>query len=199
MLSSTQIAIFASGAGSNAEKIAQYFDDHPSVKVSLIVCNNPKAGVVEIARQENIPLILLEKKEFFSPNHLLDRLTDKKIDFLVLAGFLWMLPADLVRAYPKKIINIHPALLPKYGGTGMYGDRVHQAVIANHEPESGITIHYADEVYDHGQIILQAKCFVEENETVEHLAAKIHALEHKNFSKTIELVINLQNIVKTRI
>jgi phosphoribosylglycinamide formyltransferase 1 len=199
MLSSTQIAIFASGAGSNAKKIVQYFDAHPSIKVTLIVCNKPKAGIVAIAQQENIPLIMLEKKEFFSPDHLLNRLTDKKIDFLVLAGFLWMLPVELVRSYPKKIINIHPALLPKYGGMGMYGDRVHRAVISNRERESGITIHYADEVYDHGQIILQAKCFVEQNETVEQLAAKIHALEHKNFSKTIELIINLQNIVKTQI
>jgi phosphoribosylglycinamide formyltransferase-1 len=198
MVSTTQIAIFASGAGSNAQKIIHYFRNHPSVQVALVVCNRPSAGVLTIAQQENMPFVILEKEKFFSPNHLLDMLHEKKIDFLVLAGFLWMLPVEVVRAYPKKIINIHPALLPKYGGRGMYGDHVHQAVIDNKEPESGITIHYADEVYDHGQIILQAKCLVPEHETVERLAARIHVLEHRNFSKTIELIINLQNIVKTQ-
>jgi phosphoribosylglycinamide formyltransferase-1 len=114
-----------------------------------------------------------------------------------LAGFLWKLPAELIQSYPKKIINIHPALLPKYGGKGMFGKRVHEAVINNRDKESGISVHYVDEIYDHGKIIFQAKCIVEENETAESLAEKIHALEYKNFAKLVELIVNLKNIVKS--
>jgi len=196
-MSSTQIAIFASGTGTNAQKIIDHFRHIELITVSLILSNKPKAGVLTIAQQENIPFIIIEKEKFMSGELYLSVLKENNINFLVLAGFLWKLPDGLVRSYQKKIINIHPALLPKYGGKGMFGDHVHEAVIANHEKESGISIHYVDEIYDHGKIILQAKCIIEENETTETLAKKIHALEHKNFSKLIELVINLKNIVKT--
>lgn len=196
MSSLKQIAIFASGAGTNAQKIIDHFGNNKSISVALILCNKPNAGVLNIAQKEKIPFVIMEKEKFFSGDHYLDILKEKKIDFLVLAGFLWMLPVALIKAYPEKIVNIHPALLPKYGGKGMFGNHIHEEVIKNKEKESGITIHFADEIYDHGQIIFQAKCIVEKNETAESLAKKIHELEYKNFSKTIELIINLQNIVK---
>jgi phosphoribosylglycinamide formyltransferase 1 len=197
MLSLKQIAIFASGAGTNAQKIIDHFRNNKSITVALILCNKPNAGVLSIAQKEKIPFVVIEKEKFFSGDHYLDILKENKIDFLVLAGFLWMLPAELIKTYSGKIVNIHPALLPKYGGKGMFGNHIHEEVIKNKENESGITIHFADEIYDHGQIIFQAKCIVEKNETAESLAKKIHELEYKNFPKTIELIINLQNIVKT--
>ena len=197
MSSLTQIAIFASGTGTNAQKIIDYLRNNKSTKVVLILCNKPNAGVLTIAEKEKIPFIIIEKEKFFSGNYYLNILKEKKIDFLVLAGFLWMLPIEFIKTYRGKIINIHPALLPKYGGKGMFGNHIHEKVIKNKEKESGITIHFADEIYDHGQIIFQAKCIIEKNETAESLAKKIHALEYKNFPKTIELIINLQNIVKT--
>ena len=155
------------------------------------MCNKPKAGVITIAQKENIPFIIIEKEKFAAGEFYLSILKEKKIDFLVLAGFLWKLPVELIRSYPKKIINIHPALLPKYGGKGMFGNYVHESVIKNNEKESGITVHYVDEIYDHGKIIFQAKCIIEKNETVETLAKKIHAIEHKNYPKLIALVVNL--------
>jgi len=197
MSSLKQIAIFASGAGTNAQKIIDHFRNNKSITVALILCNKPNAGVLTIAQKEKIPFVIMEKEKFFSGDHYLGILKEKKIDFLVLAGFLWMLPAELIKTYSGKIINIHPALLPKYGGKGMFGSHIHEEVIKNKEKESGITIHFADEIYDHGQIIFQAKCIIEKNETAESLAKKIHELEYKNFPKTIELIINLQNIVKT--
>jgi phosphoribosylglycinamide formyltransferase-1 len=197
MSSLKQIAIFASGAGTNAQKIIDYFRNNKSITVALIICNKPNAGVLTIAQKEKITFIIIEKEKFFSGDHYLNILKEKKIDFLVLAGFLWMLPAELIKTYFGKIINIHPALLPKYGGKGMFGNHIHEEVIKNKEKESGITIHFADEIYDHGQIIFQAKCIIEKNETAESLEKKIHELEYKNFPKTIELIVNLQNIVKT--
>jgi phosphoribosylglycinamide formyltransferase 1 len=188
-----QIAIFASGAGSNAGRIIDYFHHHPTVKISLIVCNKPGAGVLDIAGKELIPYILIEKEKFFRGNAYVDELKERKIDFLVLAGFLWKMPSELVNAYRGRIINIHPALLPKYGGKGMYGQHVHAAVIAAREAESGITIHYVDELYDHGQVIFQASCPVAADDTPESLARKVHLLEHEHFPRIIEEVINLQN------
>jgi phosphoribosylglycinamide formyltransferase 1 len=196
-MSLTQLAIFASGVGTNAQKIIDHFRNHSSIKVALILCNKPNAGVLTIAQKENIPFVIIEKEKFSSGEFYLSILKEKKIDFLVLAGFLWKLPVELIKSYPKKIINIHPALLPKYGGKGMFGDHVHESVIKNNEKESGITVHYVDEIYDHGKIIFQAKCIIEKNETAETLAKKIHALEHKNYPALVELVINLKNIVKT--
>jgi len=180
------IAIFASGAGSNARKIIEFFENKGlRIKVSLIVCNVPGAGVMEIAEEKGIPSLMINKSDF-TANGYVESLKNAGIDFLVLAGFLWKVPEVLVKAYPKAIINIHPALLPKYGGKGMYGTRVHEAVIEAGEKESGITIHWVNEHYDEGAIIFQAKCSIDANETADTLANKIHALEHAHFATTIE-------------
>jgi len=189
----TNIAIFASGAGSNAQKIIDHFRGSGMAKIALIVCNRKKAGVLQIAEKEHIPFLVIEKEKFFSGNGYLDELASRKIDFLVLAGFLWKIPESLLRAFPKRIINIHPALLPKYGGQGMYGNFVHEAVIGAREKESGITIHYVDEHYDNGDIILQVQCPVLDGDTPELLADRIHELEHANYPIVIEeLVKKLQ-------
>jgi phosphoribosylglycinamide formyltransferase 1 len=186
------IAIFASGAGSNAEKIIEHFaliKNSSSGRIVLIVYNKPQAGVLKIAEANNIPVLLIEKEKFFRGNGYADELKAAGIDFIVLAGFLWKIPSALIKAYPKKIVNIHPALLPKYGGKGMYGMHVHEAVIANKEKESGITIHYVDEVYDHGDIIFQAQCPVLRDDTPEVLARRIHILEHRHYPEIIEKII----------
>ncbi|HEU5168865.1 MAG TPA: phosphoribosylglycinamide formyltransferase [Chitinophagaceae bacterium] len=191
-----QIAIFSSGAGSNAKKI---IDHLTSLKekgistaiVSLIACNKPAAGVLEIAAENNIPVLIIEKEKFFRGNAYIDELKAAGIDFIVLAGFLWKIPVALIKAFQGKMINIHPALLPKYGGKGMYGNFVHETVIANKEKESGITIHYVDEVYDHGQIILQATCLLEEYETPESLSKKVQVLEHRHFPPAVALLATL--------
>ncbi len=190
--SQTNIAIFASGAGSNAEKIIQAFHGSSNSKghISLIVCNKPTAGVLLVAKRHGIETLIIEKERFFSGDHYLPVLAAKNIEFIVLAGFLWKVPAGLIQAYRDKIVNIHPALLPKYGGKGMYGSRVHEAVIAAGEKESGITIHFVDELYDHGKVIMQATCVVESTDTPESLAEKIHLLEHKHFPLAIKGVIN---------
>lgn len=193
-LPSARIAIFASGAGSNAKRIIDHFKNSALAEIGLIVCNKKEAGVLQIAEKEKIPFIIIEKEKFFKGNAYLDELKEKKIDFIVLAGFLWKIPDILLKAYPKKIINIHPALLPKHGGKGMYGQNVHQAVLSAQEKESGITIHYVDEHYDNGDIILQIKCPVLENDTAESLAQRIHSLEHANYPVIIEeLVRNFSN------
>jgi formyltetrahydrofolate-dependent phosphoribosylglycinamide formyltransferase len=179
------IAIFASGAGSNAQQIINHFRDASNIEIKLIVCNKPNAGVLTIAEKENIPSLLIEKERFFNGDHYLPELQKNNIDLIVLAGFLWKVPAALIKAYPKKIINIHPALLPKYGGKGMFGNHVHNAVIINKETESGISIHYVDEIYDHGAVIFQASCPVDANDTAETLARKIHVLEHQHYPKAI--------------
>lgn len=185
-----KIAIFASGAGTNAERIIDHFRDHPSIRISLIVCNKPGAGVLNIAQKEQIPSILIEKARFFQGDAYVNELQERGIGFLVLAGFLWKIPDALVKAYRGRILNIHPALLPKYGGKGMYGAFVHTAVIAAKETETGITIHYVDEIYDHGKAIFQASIPVEPTDTPESLAQKVHALEHAHFPKIIEKEIN---------
>jgi phosphoribosylglycinamide formyltransferase-1 len=184
-----QMAIFASGAGTNAQQIIQHFKEHPFIKIALIVCNKPGAGVINIAAKEDIPVLLIEKEKFLLGNAYTDELKALGIDFIVLAGFLWKLPAALVTSFPNKIINIHPALLPKYGGKGMYGNYVHEAVITAGEKESGITIHFVDEWYDHGNIIFQATCTIDENETPASLARKIHMLEHTHYPIIIEKTI----------
>ncbi|HPG12191.1 MAG TPA: phosphoribosylglycinamide formyltransferase, partial [Chitinophagaceae bacterium] len=153
-----KIAVFASGAGSNAQKIIDHFRNHDTIHVALIVSNKPEAAVLKIAARENIPTLVIDKEKFFQGNGYVEELNKEKIDLIVLAGFLWKIPLLLIKAYPEKIINIHPALLPKYGGKGMYGNHVHQAVLNNREKESGITIHFVDEIYDHGQIIFQTTC-----------------------------------------
>ena len=196
------VAIFASGAGSNARKIIEYFEgggadlnaqvvgagSNTRIKVSMIVCNVPGAGVLEIAKEKGIPTLLINKEEFARTGYV-ESLRNADIHFIVLAGFLWKVPAVLVNAYPRSIINIHPALLPKYGGKGMYGARVHEAVIAARENESGITIHWVNEQYDEGAIIFQATCSVDNGDTPAMLANKIHALEHAHFAPTIEKLL----------
>ena len=186
-----RIALFASGAGSNAQKIIDHFRDHAFIKIALIVCNKPDAGVLNIAAANQIPALAIDKEKFFRGNSYVDELTAANIDFIVLAGFLWKIPTTLIKAFHRKMINIHPALLPKYGGKGMYGQFVHEAVITNKDKESGITIHYVDEVYDHGQIILQATCLVAEDDTPETLANKVQAVEHRHFPATVALLATL--------
>ena len=191
-----RIAIFSSGTGSNAKKIIDHLSalnesGNCAAIVSLIVCNKPGAGVLKIAEENNIPTLLIEKEKFFRGNAYTDELKSADIDFIVLAGFLWKIPVALIKAFHGKMINIHPALLPKYGGKGMYGNFVHEAVLANKEKESGITIHYVDEVYDHGQIILQATCLVSEDETPESLAKKVQVLEHRHFPPAVALLATL--------
>jgi len=184
------IAIFASGAGSNAQKIIDHFKNSDHIIISLIVCNKPAAGVLSIAEKENIPSLLIDKEKFFRGNGYTDELKQAGIDFIVLAGFLWKIPDTLIQAYPGKIINIHPALLPNYGGKGMYGNFVHQAVIASGEKESGITIHYVDGHYDNGDIIFQARCAISENDTPATLASRIHQLEHEHYPQVIEKLLS---------
>ncbi|MBI2730344.1 MAG: phosphoribosylglycinamide formyltransferase [Sphingobacteriales bacterium] len=183
------LAVFASGAGSNAQAIINHFKNSATVKIVLIVSNKPEAGVLKIAEKENIPSLIIEKEKFFRGNAYVDELKQNGVEFIVLAGFLWKVPSALIKAYPNKIVNIHPALLPKYGGKGMYGMHVHAAVIANKEKESGITIHYVDELYDHGSIILQSTCEITGKDTPETLAAKIHTLEHKHYPSVIESLL----------
>jgi formyltetrahydrofolate-dependent phosphoribosylglycinamide formyltransferase len=191
------IAIFASGAGSNAQNIINYFRPNEplggSVSIKLIVCNKPGAGVLAIADREQIPTLLIEKEKFFRGNAYVDELKEKKIGFIVLAGFLWKIPSALIKAFPHKIINIHPALLPKYGGKGMYGHHVHQAIIDNKEKESGISIHYVDELYDHGDLIFQAKCAIHETDTADSLAKCIHQLEHEHYPRVIAALVDKMN------
>lgn len=184
-----RIAIFASGAGSNARKIIEHFSQHPKIRVELIVSNKSQAGVLKIAEEYSIPTLLIEKEQFFRGNAYVDELKKQQIDFIVLAGFLWKIPVALIRAYPQKIINIHPALLPNFGGKGMYGRFVHEAVLERKEKESGISIHIVDEVYDHGEVIFQARCKVSEDDTSETLAQRIHELEHKHFATEIEKLL----------
>lgn len=184
-----KIAIFASGTGSNAAKIIEYFKNHKSISVSLVVSNKSDAGVLKIAEESLISTLILEKEKFFRGNAFTNELKAAGIDFIILAGFLWKIPTALIKEFPDRIINIHPALLPKYGGKGMYGQHVHQAVIDNKETESGITIHFVDEQYDHGDIIFQAKCSVQENDTASLLAAKVLQLEHKYYPKVVEEVV----------
>lgn len=186
-----RIAIFASGTGSNAAKIIDYFSaKEKNVTVALIVCNKPTAKVLLLAQEKNIDTLLLEKETFFNTNIYIEILKSKKIDLIVLAGFLWKMPVNFIQAFTNKIINIHPALLPKYGGKGMYGQFVHKAVLDNKEKESGITIHFVNENYDEGKHIFKAACSINNTETVESLAKKIQELEHQYFAKVIEDVLN---------
>lgn len=183
------IVIFASGAGSNAKQIINYFKNEEKTKVVLIVCNNPNAGVLNIASNENIPVLLIQK-EIFKETGYLAEIKKYHPGLIVLAGFLWMIPKILINHFAHKIVNIHPALLPAFGGKGMYGSAVHEAVLKAQEKESGITIHYVDDKYDHGKTIFQAKCIVAENETPESLAGKIHELEHTYYSVTIDKLLH---------
>lgn len=188
-LNMNNIAVFASGSGTNAENLIRFFRPGTIADVKLVLCNKPGAGVLERARNLDVETVLFDREELYHSDRVMDKLKEYEIDLVVLAGFLWLVPEKLVRAFPGAIVNIHPALLPKYGGKGMYGNRVHQAVIENGEKESGITIHYVNEKYDEGNIIFQAKCPVAENETPESLAKKIHALEYEHFPRVVREVL----------
>ena len=185
-----RIAIFASGSGSNAENIYHYFKGNNEIEISAILTNNTKAKVIERAERLGIVCKIFDKTAFYNSTEIIDFLNSKKIDLVVLAGFLWKIPENLIKAFPDKIINIHPALLPKYGGKGMYGDKVHQSVIENKETESGITIHYVNDNYDEGKIIFQAKCIILPTDNYEDLAKKIHALEYEHFPKVVEKILH---------
>ena len=185
----TRIAIFASGSGSNAENIANYFSENSDVDVSLILTNNPNAFVLERAKKLGIKSLVFSKTDFLKTDDILHFLDINEIDLIILAGFLLKIPKKLIKSFPNKIINIHPALLPKYGGKGMYGDKVHQSVIDAKETESGITIHFVNEDYDEGKIIYQAKCKITPTDTADDLATKIHTLEYEYFPKTIEKIL----------
>ncbi len=182
------LIIFASGAGTNAAAIIAYFQQSGKAKVSLIVSNKADAGVLQIAKREEIPFLIINKQTLHE-TMLIEQLSDIKPSLIVLAGFMWKVPAAMVHAFPGKIINIHPALLPGYGGKGMYGHHVHNAVVSAKEKESGITIHYVNEVYDDGNIILQARCPVGEQDSADELAARIHKLEHFYYPRAIEFLL----------
>jgi formyltetrahydrofolate-dependent phosphoribosylglycinamide formyltransferase len=184
-----RIAIFASGKGSNAKRIIEHFRNSKLAQVVLIASDKPEAGVLDIGRKERIDTIVLEKKKFFQGDHYMPELREYGIDLIVLAGFMRMIPWAMVAVYRNKIVNIHPALLPKYGGKGMYGEHVHIAVLAAGEKESGITIHYVDEVYDNGDVIFQVKCEVKEDDTPQSLAARIHELEHYHYPRVLEVLL----------
>jgi phosphoribosylglycinamide formyltransferase-1 len=181
-----KIAILASGSGTNAEKIMSYFQHHEEGEVALVLSNNPDAYVLERAGKFNVSTHVFDREEFYYGTGVIDLLVGSGISLVVLAGFLWLVPKDFIRAFPDRIINIHPALLPDYGGKGMYGKHVHEAVIKNREKESGISIHYVNEVYDDGKIIRQEKCEVKPDDTPESLAQRIHLLEHKFYPLVIE-------------
>jgi phosphoribosylglycinamide formyltransferase-1 len=183
------IAIFASGSGTNAENIIDYFSTRNTVKVALILSNKRDSYVLERAAKHNVRSVFFDRKEFYVSGKVLRYLLLYKIDFIVLAGFLWLVPDSILEQYKERIINIHPALLPRFGGKGMYGEYVHRAVISKREKESGISIHYVNETYDKGDIIFQAKCKVEPSDTADTLAQKIHLLEYEHYPKIIEDIV----------
>jgi len=184
-----RIALFASGSGSNVQRISEYFFNNADVNITGIYCNNPDAHVLFRAKKLRIPYTIFNRSDFYESGTVLQKLLAENVDLVVLAGFLWLVPLHILNRFAGRIINIHPALLPKYGGRGMYGARVHEAVIRSKETESGITIHYVNENYDEGNIIFQAKCLVNVNETPDSLAAKIHTLEYEHYPKIIEQIL----------
>ncbi len=186
-MTKTRIAIFASGSGSNAENIVSYFKN-TSVEIALILTNNSKAYVIERAKKIGVPYSVFSREDFSSSDHVIHILKTHKIDLVVLAGFLWLVPKNLVDAFPNRIINIHPALLPKFGGKGMYGDFVHKAVKESGETETGITIHFVNEHYDQGAIIAQYSTEITANDGAEEIAKKVHLLEYEFFPKEIEKI-----------
>ena len=190
------IAILASGTGTNAENIIKYFSNRNTAKVSLVLSNKRQAPVLKRAEEHNIRTVFFDHKEFYVTGKVLRYLLLYKIDFIVLAGFLWLVPENIIDQYAGRIINIHPALLPSYGGKGMYGEVVHKAVLANHDKESGITIHYVNKLYDKGNIIFQTRCAVDPGDTAASLAERIHALEYIHYPKVIEdLVVKLPDML----
>jgi len=187
--SPVNIAVFASGSGTNAENLARYFSGHEKIRVNCVLSNNPGAGVIERMKHLNVPCHVFGKNDFYETDHVLNLLQKNEIDWIVLAGFLWLVPGKLVRAYENRIINIHPALLPGHGGKGFYGKHVHQSVIDSGAILSGITIHFVNEKFDDGEIIFQAACHVSKADTAPELAAKIHELEYRYFPVVVEKVL----------
>ena len=185
----TNIAVFASGKGTNAEAIIEYFRKSREISIELIVSNNPESGVIAVAKKYGIPVQLVTKGSFYHSSELLESIRERKIGFIVLAGFLWLLPDYLLEAFPNKIVNVHPALLPRHGGKGMYGRKVHEAVLNAKEKETGITVHYVNENYDEGEVIFQASCRVEQNDTPGSLEAKVRKLELEHYPKVIEKLL----------
>ncbi len=189
-----RIALFASGSGSNAARIATYFAGHDDVDIPLLLTNNPKAGVIDRARhgfggERHVPVLLFDRATFYDTDRITQFLRRQQIDLIVLAGFMWLMPANLVRAFPGRIVNIHPALLPDFGGKGMYGHFVHEAVVAAGVSESGISIHYVNEHYDEGQLIFQARCPVLPTDTPSDVAQKVQVLEHAHYPRVIAEVL----------
>ncbi len=183
------IAVFASGSGTNAENLVLYFRTNPLAEVSLIVCNKPDAFVLTRAENLGVESLLINRTDWEHPENLVQELLKRKIDLIVLAGFLWLVPSELIEAFPRRIINIHPALLPKYGGKGMYGDKVHESVKKNSETETGITIHYVDNKYDTGDIIFQESVKINPIlESADEIAHKVHELEYKWYPEIVARV-----------
>jgi phosphoribosylglycinamide formyltransferase-1 len=181
-----RIAIFASGSGSNAQKIMEHFKKHMDAEVVIVLTNNPEAYVLQRADNFEIPSHIFDKQEFYKTDYVVNLLKNLQIDLIVLAGFMWLIPQNLLKAFPNKIINIHPALLPKYGGKGMYGDRVHQAIVDAHEEESGISIHFVNEHFDEGEIIHQSRFRIEQGDDLEMIKFKGQQLEHLHYPKVVE-------------
>ncbi len=185
-----RIVIFASGSGSNAENIIKYFGEFNGIEVVAVLTNKSTAKVLERCDRLQVPAFYFNKTAFKNSDAVVNFLTSMQTDLVVLAGFLWKIPSNIIDTFPNKIINIHPALLPKYGGKGMYGDKVHQAVKDNHETETGITIHYVNENYDEGAIIFQAKTMVTVSDDADSIAQKVHQLEYEHFPKVIEKLLS---------
>ncbi len=194
-MSKVKIAIFASGSGTNAEEIIQHFKNNEFGEVALILSNNPNAYVLTRAINHGIPQYVFKRHDFYKTKKVDEILRLNGIGFIVLAGFMWLVPERLVRNFRNKMVNIHPALLPKYGGKGMYGNFVHEAVVANKEKETGITIHWVNEKYDDGHIIFQARCQVAKSDTPDDVANKVHRLEHAHYPVVIEK--SIRNLQKT--
>ena len=190
MKSKARLAIFASGNGTNAEEIFNYFQHHSHIKVALLLSNNPEAYALDRAKKYGVDSKIFTKSQFRESEDVLNWLQQYEITHVVLAGFLWLIPQNLIKAFPKQIVNIHPALLPKFGGKGMYGMKVHEAVKNAGEIETGITIHAVNEQYDEGKILFQAKCNLLSTDTPEEIANKIHLLEHAHYPRVIEQWVN---------
>ncbi|WP_316844223.1 phosphoribosylglycinamide formyltransferase [Pedobacter psychrodurus] len=184
-----RIAIFASGSGSNAQKLMEHFKRSNEIEISLVLTNNADAYVLQRADNFEIPTHIFDKNEFYKTDEVIDLLKNLEIDFVVLAGFLWLIPKSLIHAYPGRIVNIHPAILPKFGGKGMYGDHVHNAVMAAGETEGGITIHYVDENYDEGEYIYQARYRIDKNDNLEMVKFKGQQLEHQHYPRVVETIV----------
>lgn len=184
-----RIAIFASGSGSNAQKIMELFKHSPEVEIALVLTNNPDAYVLQRADNFEIPSHIFDRKEFYQTESVIGLLKNLDIDLVVLAGFLWLIPQNLIAEYPGRIINIHPAILPKFGGKGMYGDHVHKAVLAAGETEGGITIHYVNENYDEGEYIYQAKYKIDKDDNLEMVKFKGQQLEHQHYPRIVESIL----------